>query len=95
MAEQDVTPPEAPDFAATLAELETVVTRLESGELSLEDSLTAFEQGVRLTRTARERLTTAELRVQALMEQGDGRVQETPLSRDASATTDDDRQGGR
>ena len=34
-----------PDFEHSLAELQTLVERLESGELSLEDSLTAFEQG--------------------------------------------------
>ena len=49
----DTTPPQ--DFAATVAQLETIVERLESGELSLEDALTAFEQGVRLTRDAQQR----------------------------------------
>jgi len=49
------------DFAATVEQLETIVERLESGELSLEDALTAFEQGVRLTRDAQQRLDSAEL----------------------------------
>ena len=40
----------AADFETSLAELQTLVERLESGELSLEDSLGAFEQGIRLTR---------------------------------------------
>ncbi|MCR8721833.1 exodeoxyribonuclease VII small subunit, partial [Pseudomonas syringae] len=38
------------DFEQSLADLQALVERLENGELSLEDSLTAFEQGVRLTR---------------------------------------------
>ena len=38
------------DFEQSLADLQTLVERLENGELSLEDSLTAFEQGIRLTR---------------------------------------------
>ncbi|PMZ30074.1 exodeoxyribonuclease VII small subunit, partial [Pseudomonas sp. GW247-3R2A] len=37
------------DFEQSLADLQTLVERLENGELSLEDSLTAFEQGIGLT----------------------------------------------
>lgn len=65
-------PPEPQDFASTLERLETLVGRLESGELSLEDSLSAFEQGVRLTRDAQRRLDAAELQVRQLVEQPDG-----------------------
>ena len=68
----DTTPPQ--DFAATVAQLETIVERLESGELSLEDALTAFEQGVRLTRDAQQRLDSAELKVRALSEDTDGKL---------------------
>ncbi len=39
-----------PNFEKSLAELETLVESMESGELSLEDSLAAFEKGVKLTR---------------------------------------------
>ncbi|MCL7928642.1 exodeoxyribonuclease VII small subunit [Halomonas llamarensis] len=74
---QDV-PPQ--DFAATVEQLETLVERLESGALSLEDSLTAFEQGVRLTREAQNRLDNAELKVRALSEDGDGRLAVTPFN---------------
>ena len=38
------------DFEQSLADLQTLVERLENGELSLEDSLTAFEQGIGMTR---------------------------------------------
>ncbi|MGO3277152.1 exodeoxyribonuclease VII small subunit, partial [Halomonas sp.] len=62
------------DFAATVEQLETIVERLESGELSLENALTAFEQGVRLTRDAQQRLDTAELKVRALSEDSEGRL---------------------
>lgn len=54
------------DFAETVERLETLVQQLESGELSLEASLEAFEQGVRLTREAQRRLDEAELRVRTL-----------------------------
>ena len=39
-----------PDFEQSLADLQILVERLENGELSLEDSLSAFEQGIGLTR---------------------------------------------
>ena len=72
---------EAPtDFAATVERLETLVERLESGELSLEGSLEAFEQGVRLTRDAQRRLDEAELKVRTLTEGEGGGVDLEPFS---------------
>ena len=62
----------AADFETSLAELQTLVERLESGELSLEDSLGAFEQGIRLTRDCQQALAEAEQKVQLLLEKGDG-----------------------
>ena len=44
-----------------------VVERLESGELGLEESLALFEEGVRLARSAQERLDGAEKRVEELV----------------------------
>ena len=44
------------DFEASLGRLEQLVDQLEEGELSLEDSLKAFEQGVKLTRECQEAL---------------------------------------
>ncbi|WP_271911682.1 exodeoxyribonuclease VII small subunit [Vreelandella alkaliphila] len=75
----DNTPP-AQDFAATVSQLETIVERLESGELSLENALTAFEQGVRLTREAQQRLDNAELKVRALSEDRDGKLDVTSFA---------------
>lgn len=68
------------DFAATLERLEGLVERLESGELSLEASLAAFEQGVRLTRDAQQRLDEAELKVRALIERPDGGIDAMPFA---------------
>ncbi|SFQ18383.1 Exodeoxyribonuclease VII small subunit [Geopseudomonas sagittaria] len=58
-----------PDFEQSLTELQTLVERLESGELSLEDSLAAFEQGIRLTRECQGALSQAEQKVQILLGQ--------------------------
>ncbi len=60
----------APDFEQSLGELQTLVERLESGALSLEDSLAAFEQGIHLTRECQAALGQAEQKVQLLLEQG-------------------------
>lgn len=61
---------EAPeiDFEAKLKELEDLVKQMESGELGLEESLVAFERGVKLTRQCQTALKNAELRVRVLTE---------------------------
>jgi exodeoxyribonuclease VII small subunit len=62
--------PEKPfDFEASLKQLEALVGRMESGDMSLEDSLKAFEEGVKLTRLCQETLTHAQQKVQTLMQQ--------------------------
>ncbi|HCR95920.1 MAG: exodeoxyribonuclease VII small subunit [Halomonas sp.] len=86
------TTPSPQDFAATVDQLETIVERLESGELSLEDALGAFEQGVRLTRDAQQRLDTAELKVRALSEDSEGRLNVTPFA-DSESPKDDNDEG--
>ena len=56
-------------FEEALTKLEEAVAQLEQGEtLTLDESLQAFEEGVRLTRLCREKLDAAELRVQQLIE---------------------------
>lgn len=53
-------------FEASLAELESIVDTLEKGELPLEESLAAFERGIRLTRTCQQVLDEAEQKVRIL-----------------------------
>ncbi len=65
----------AADFEHSLADLQALVERLENGELSLEDSLSAFEQGIRLTRECQGALAQAEQKVQLLLER-DGELQQ-------------------
>ena len=66
------------DFEQALAELEELVSRMESGTLSLEDSLKAFERGIKVTRDCQAALRAAELRVKALTQEGD-EVDVSPL----------------
>jgi len=54
------------DFEHTLESLESLVERMESGELSLEDSLNSYEKGVLLARECQKALKTAELRIKTL-----------------------------
>lgn len=58
-----------PSFEDSLAELEQIVTQLEQGDIPLEESLKAFEQGVILTRICQKALQEAEQKVQILTEQ--------------------------
>ena len=54
------------NFEAAMAELEELVAQMEDGDLTLDDSLKAFERGVMLTRQCQQALNRAELRVQTL-----------------------------
>ncbi len=69
-------------FEKSLEELETIVNRLEDGDLPLEDSLKLFENGIKLSRECRERLTTAERRIQILMKDANGQLAARDLDAD-------------
>ncbi|WP_086479892.1 exodeoxyribonuclease VII small subunit [Oceanospirillum sanctuarii] len=71
--------PKAKDFAGKMAELEQLVSQLEAGELSLEESLKAFEGGIRLIRDCQNKLNQAEQKVSLLLEEN-GQLTEAPLS---------------
>jgi exodeoxyribonuclease VII small subunit len=66
-----------PSFEDALAELEQTVNRLERGDLSLEESLEAFERGVGLTRLCQKSLQEAEQKVQILIEKNGSQVLES------------------
>ena len=55
-------------FEASLEKLESLVEQMESGDLSLDESLKLFEQGIKLTRECQQALATAEQKVNLLME---------------------------
>lgn len=76
-----------PELEQALEELETVVEQLEHGEMSLEDSLKAFEQGVRLTRQCQAILAAAEQKVQLLIEQN-GELRAEPFTTNSDTQAD-------
>lgn len=59
-------------FEEQLAELETVVERLERGDLTLEENVSLFERGVVLSNACKAQLASAESRIQVLMEPSEG-----------------------
>jgi exodeoxyribonuclease VII small subunit len=70
------------DFEAAIAELETIVKKLEEGDLPLEKSLELFERGVQLSRFCHTRLEDAEKRIEILNERGELRPAGAMFSKD-------------
>ena len=70
------------DFEAAIAELETVVKKLEEGDLSLEQSLALYERGVTLSKFCHARLEDAERRIELLNERGQLKPEPAGLSGD-------------
>ena len=69
------------DFEAALNELESIVRKLEEGDLTLENSLALYERGVELSRFCHARLADAEKRIEILNERGE--VKDAPTLGDA------------
>lgn len=67
-------------FEDALEELEKVVEQLESGELSLEDSLAAFEHGVRLVKYCNQKLTEVERKIELLVKDKEGKPEVAPFA---------------
>lgn len=62
-------------FEAAIEDLEHVVEQLESGDLSLEDALAAFEKGIGLVRYCNQKLSEVEKRVEFLVRDKEGHLQ--------------------
>ncbi|MBP2170134.1 exodeoxyribonuclease VII small subunit [Erwinia toletana] len=69
-------------FETSLQQLEQIVTRLESGDLPLEEALNEFERGVQLARSGQQKLQQAEQRVQILLSD-DKDAELTPFTPDS------------
>ena len=72
-----------PKFEEALTGLEEIVGRLEAGELSLDESLSAFEEGVRLSKTCHQHLDEAQKKVETLLADGS----KIPLDGEGGSTT--------
>jgi exodeoxyribonuclease VII small subunit len=69
-------------FEKALADLENIVQKLEKGGLSLNESLTLFEKGVKLAKFLREELGKAEKKVEILLKDEKGDVRKAPFDLD-------------
>jgi exodeoxyribonuclease VII small subunit len=67
LAKTETRADELPDFEKSLGELETLVQKLEQGDVPLEDALKTFERGVALTRACQTALRTAQQKVEILL----------------------------
>ena len=61
-------------FEEAFKRLDEIGTKLESGDLSLEESMTLFEEGITLTKTCKTRLEAAEQKIQLLLKDSDGNL---------------------
>jgi exodeoxyribonuclease VII small subunit len=80
----DTPDPTIKDFESAIAELESIVKKLEEGDLPLEQSLELFERGVRLSRFCHSTLEAAERRIEILNERGELRTAPAALGLDPS-----------
>jgi exodeoxyribonuclease VII small subunit len=74
------------DFASTLAELEKIVTELDS-DIPIERALELFEKGMKLSIDCEKFLTTAEQRIELLKRNADNSVSTEPFQQSAGAET--------
>ena len=81
------TDPTIKDFEAAIAELETIVKKLEEGDLPLETSLQLYERGVHLSRFCHSRLEEAERRIEILNDRGQLQRAPATLGDDEQAAT--------
>jgi exodeoxyribonuclease VII small subunit len=71
--------PKKGDFERSLTRLEEVVKRLESADLSLDEAMRLFEEGVKLSRECQKQLEEAEGRVEILLKKADGKIAAEPF----------------
>ena len=70
-----------PKFEEAISELETLVSKLEAGDLSLDDSMALFEKGMELVRFAEQKINEAEAKVEVIVKDSKtGELKKEPLS---------------
>ncbi len=77
-------------FEDNLTALESVVERLERGDLSLEDSVMLFEQGIVLSAACKTELDSADGRIQVLLDRGGGRKAIVDLPGEGDVSRDEE-----
>jgi len=75
-------------FEKALEKLEKIVEALESGDITLEDALTRYEEGIKLSRLCQEKLATAEKKIEILTRTAKGELTREPFAADADANAE-------
>ena len=83
-------PDQEKKFEDELGELEATVARIDSGELSLEESIKAFEQGVALVRSLNQKLDQVEKKIEVLVRDSQGELRTTPYRSEIKSEDDDE-----
>ena len=65
----------SPSFEEALQKLESLVEKMESGDISLKQSLEWFEEGIRLVKSCRKQMENAEQKVQSLIKDSKGKLE--------------------
>lgn len=74
-----MTPSPPKKFEDALSRLEEIVHKLEGGDLTLEDSLKAFEEGIKLSRLCSQKLEAAQKKIEALLRDQQGNLVKEPF----------------
>ena len=77
------TNPGQDNFEKQLAELEQIIDRMEQGDLSLENSIKEFEQGIKLANDCQKTLSEAELKVKILLSEKDQQLSDFDMPADS------------
>lgn len=77
-------------FEDELDDLEATVAQIDSGELSLEESIKAFERGVALVRSLNQKLDEAEKKIEVLVRDSQGELRTMPYRNDVKNDDDED-----
>jgi exodeoxyribonuclease VII small subunit len=78
-------PAKKPDFENSVARLEEIVQKLESANLSLDDAMKLFEEGVRLSRECQKHLESAEGKVEILLKRAGGELSAEPFDPESAS----------
>ena len=83
-----MTDPNPKKFEDELADLEAIVSQIDSGQLSLEESISAFERGVTLVRSLNQKLDEIERRVEVLIRDSRGELKRSPYQGDLAPNSE-------
>lgn len=84
-----------PSFEKALGNLEQIVEELEEGDLTLEETIKKFEEGIKLSRLCEKKLAAAQKKVSILTRDENGKLKEKPFAGEDEAEQNDERQKGK